>query len=67
MKKFIPALAIAALALTGCASGSTDAETSDGGRLHEVRITLTDGREVTCIKYASYNQGGLSCDWGGAK
>ena len=65
MKRIIPALAIAGLLLTGCVSGN--ANTSDEGRLHEDSITLKDGREITCVNYSSYNQGGLSCDWNNAK
>ena len=29
----------------------------------ECVITLTDTRQVDCIAYSGYKQGGLSCDW----
>ncbi|KAB5919064.1 hypothetical protein GA614_06315 [Bifidobacterium adolescentis] len=29
----------------------------------ECVITLTDTRQVDCIVYSGYKQGGLSCDW----
>lgn len=31
--------------------------------LRECVITLTDTRQVDCVVYSSYKQGGLSCDW----
>lgn len=49
-----------ALGLTGC--GQTDEEIGTS-YLYEGSVKLKDGREVTCIKYAAYNKGGLSCDW----
>lgn len=29
----------------------------------ECVITLTDTRQVDCVVYSGYKQGGLSCDW----
>lgn len=57
------------LTLTGCgSSASTPAptKTTDDSSLSESTITLTDGREVTCVVYSAIKQGGLSCDWVGA-
>lgn len=34
----------------------------DGG-FRECVITLTDTRQVDCVVYSGYKQGGLSCDW----
>ena len=65
MKRIIPTLAIVGLLLTGCVSGN--ANTNNDVLLHEVSITLKDGREITCVKYSAHNQGGLSCDWNDAK
>jgi hypothetical protein len=33
----------------------------------EVKPTLQDGRQVTCLIYGGYQKGGLSCDWAGAR
>ena len=67
MKRIIPALAIVAIALTGCSSGNTDADTGEQSPLYERHINLRDGREVTCIVYAGPFKGGLSCDWDNAR
>ena len=37
------------------------------GQLREVRMPLSDGRTVTCVLFGGYKQGGLSCDWSGAR
>lgn len=66
-KKLLAAMFVSTLALTGCASGNTSAETDESTRLYERRITLNDGRTLTCVTYSKYNQGGLSCDWNGAR
>lgn len=55
--------ALAALTLTACAPERTPAY-EDGKHLEESHLRLHDGREITCITYHSYKQGGLSCDWG---
>ena len=47
------------LAFAGCGSASEPSMTA-----HAVRsITLTDTRQVDCVVYSDYKQGGLSCDW----
>lgn len=59
------------LALAGCGAGSGDAPapastvapTYDGEGLSEAHVPLSDGRTVTCVVYAGYKRGGLSCDW----
>lgn len=38
-----------------------------GQFLRETQLTLKDGRTVTCVAYEAYQQGGLSCDWQGAR
>ena len=59
-------------ALAGCggmAKASTpahavkpiDSQCTDG--FYECVITLTDTRQVDCVVYSGYKQGGLSCDW----
>lgn len=64
------------MALAGCGSASepstpahavrsVDSQCSqdeDGG-FRECVITLTDTRQVDCVVYSGYKQGGLSCDW----
>jgi hypothetical protein len=58
--------------LTGCNSntgGSPQNDTKAGAissNLYERTITLTDGREVTCIVLGPGTRGGVSCDWNGA-
>lgn len=70
-KKVIMTLTIAALALTGCGTGgSPENDDNAGGKskaLYERSITLTDGRDVTCVVYGSGHAGGLSCDWENAQ
>ena len=54
-KTSTPAHAIAATGTT-CST-----ESSDG--IKECIVTLSDTRQVVCVVYADYKQGGLSCDW----
>lgn len=54
-KTSTPAHAIAATGTT-CST-----EFSDG--IKECIVTLSDTRQVVCVVYAGYKQGGLSCDW----
>ncbi|MNW35821.1 hypothetical protein D3C74_128230 [compost metagenome] len=65
MKKKLAALALVALALTGCASGNPDPATGEPTKLYERQVILRDGRELTCIVYTSSSKGGVSCDWEG--
>lgn len=63
------------LALAGCGSASEPSTTAHAVKsiesqcsdmdddFSECVITLTDTRQVDCIVYSSYKQGGLSCDW----
>lgn len=62
-------------ALAGCGSASEpstpahavrsiDSQCSDmDDEFSECVITLTDTRQVDCVVYSDYKQGGLSCDW----
>ena len=64
------------MALAGCGSASEPStpahavrsiesqcsQDEDGG-FRECVITLTDTRQVDCVVYSDYKQGGLSCDW----
>ena len=62
-------------ALAGCGSASEpstpahavrsiDSQCSDmDDEFSECVITLTDTRQVVCVVYSGYKQGGLSCDW----
>lgn len=65
MKRTIAAIALVALALTGCGVDEQGNKRMDG--LKENRVNLTDGRTVTCVVYRGGYAGGLSCDWEGAK
>lgn len=63
------------VALAGCGSTSEpstpahavrsiDSQCSDmDDEFRECVITLTDTRQVDCVVYSGYKQGGLSCDW----
>lgn len=63
------------LALAGCGSASEPSTPAHAVRsvdsqcsavadgFTECVITLTDTRQVDCIVYSGYKQGGLSCDW----
>lgn len=70
-RKLAVTLIVAALALTGCGyGGNPESDDNAGGEsrnLYERSITLTDGRDVTCVVYQSGYKGGLSCDWENAK
>lgn len=75
MKRIIPALAIVAIALTGCSSGDNGTESVERNTVPAISNpdtavfdhALPDGRTVTCIWAKGYKSGGLSCDWDGAK
>lgn len=69
------AITVICMALAGCGSasepstpahavGSIDSQCSDtDDEFRECVITLTDARQVDCVVYSGYKQGGLSCDW----
>ena len=80
MRKIIGVAATAAiLVLAGCAQASAGttsstsskpaAVKSDDGTLEEKKITLSNGRVVTCVAFSDYDYfnktkaSGLSCDW----
>lgn len=63
-------------ALAGCGSASepstpahavrsieSQCSQDEDGDFRECVITLTDTRQVVCVVYAGYQEGGLSCDW----
>lgn len=63
-------------ALAGCGSASktstpahaiaatgTTCSKRSGDDIKECIVTLSDTRQVDCVVYSSYKQGGLSCDW----
>lgn len=63
------------VALAGCGSSAKastqahsakpiDSQCTDmDDEFSECVITLTDTRQVDCVVYSGYKQGGLSCDW----
>lgn len=64
------------VALAGCGSTSepstpahavrfieSQCSQDEDGDFRECVITLTDTRQVDCVVYSGYKQGGLSCDW----
>lgn len=70
------AITVICMALAGCGSASKTSapahaiaatgttcskEFSDG--IKECIVTLSDTRQVDCVVYSGYKQGGLSCDW----
>lgn len=63
--------AVLALTLTGCGETAPDepgqAPVVVGDGMYVKTVDLPDGREVTCVVYAGYKAGGLSCDWDGAR
>lgn len=54
-KTSAPAHAIAATGTT-CSKEFSD-------NIKECIVTLSDTRQVDCVVYSGYKQGGLSCDW----
>jgi len=54
-------IAAVVLALAGCVPG----EKTDVTDILENRVTLKDGRVVTCLIYSG--GGGFSCDWENAQ
>lgn len=64
------AITVICMALAGCGSApahavrSVDSQCSAGADVFtECVVTLTDTRQVDCVVYSGYKQGGLSCDW----
>lgn len=69
------AITVICMALAGCGSASEpstpahvvrsiDSQCFDmDDEFSECVITLTDTRQVDCVVYSGYKQGGLSCDW----
>lgn len=70
--RLLIALALAtgtAFAVSGCADSPAVQEAPDSALVREGiserTVTLSDGRDITCLVYARYQSGGggLSCDW----
>lgn len=70
MKTKLIIAAIAAFFIAGCEM--TEAEKAEArkiyvemltSRIKETHMTLSDGREITCLVYREHRAGGLSCDW----
>lgn len=62
--------AVLLAALTACGGAAqSDGTVSQGSdsSLSEVQVKLSDGTSVTCVKYAGFKAGGLSCDWEAVK
>lgn len=70
------AITVICMALAGCGSASktstpahaiaaTDTTCSkrSSDDIKECIVTLSDTRQVDCVVYSGYQQGGLSCDW----
>ncbi len=69
------AITVICMALAGCGSTSEPSTPAHAVRpidsqcsarddeFRECVITLTDTRQVDCVVYSGYKQGGLSCDW----
>lgn len=69
------AITVICMALAGCGSASESSTPAHAVRsidsqcsaqndgFRECVITLPDARQVDCVVYLGYKQGGLSCDW----
>lgn len=69
------AITVICMALAGCGSASESSTpahavrsidsqcSAQNGEFRECVITLPDARQVDCVVYSGYKQGGLSCDW----
>ncbi|MEV5068887.1 hypothetical protein MRBLMI12_000443 [Microbacterium sp. LMI12-1-1.1] len=66
----VAALAVAAVALTGCDASGVAGESEvpqDGISDPAVSyVQLPDGREVLCVATSYSYRAGISCDWGSA-
>ena len=69
------AITVICMALAGCGSASESSTPAHAVRsidsqcsaqndeFRECVITLPDARQVDCVVYSGYKQGGLSCAW----
>ena len=59
-KKLAAIMLLAALALTGCTSGTADKPGTATYGWYAEEVTLPDGSKVMCV---ATSNGGVSCDW----
>ena len=65
-KKFaVVAVAVVALALTGCSGGTAteNATIQDSDNVAPATVTFEDGTTVNCLYYSNVNKGGVDCQW----
>ena len=73
MKKVVSVVTvlISSFIIVACSSGEVQPSNSGGEAqrsnsgflLYEDKVTLSDGRVVTCVTFSGVNKGGVSCDW----
>ena len=70
LKRWLKAVAVAVAGgvfLTGCGPevppNGPEVPPDDNYGLSVSHLQV-DGRDVTCVVYSNFRQGGLSCDWG---
>lgn len=56
---------VTAVIVTAC-SGNTEDSAGVSGEFSVTQVDV-NGKRVTCITWADYKKGGLSCDWANAK
>lgn len=66
--KIAAALAVPSLLvlMAAACSGNTTESAGVSGDFNVTSVTV-NGKQVTCITWADYKKGGLSCDWANAK
>jgi len=68
-RKILAGIAALLLAtgLAGCSAATDNSAGDPSDQLYERSITLSDGRDVTCIIFEGFYKGGVSCDWEGTR
>lgn len=56
---------VTAVIVTAC-GGNTEDSAGVSGEFSVTSVSV-NGKQVTCITWADYKKGGLSCDWANAK
>lgn len=71
MKKPVRVLLVAGLLLAGCNSPGGEGDANDSltsekayDDVYVTEVPLPDGSSVLCVIFHSYQEGGISCDWG---